>query len=210
MIKKVICASLLVTLLAPYALSLDQADQQYLNKLKYQRDKLTLVVKQRQVDERRSYSYTDIDTYTYTYEAYSHSSTDISTTGYDRSEKREITDWYIYKGGIRKLSDPEFLALVGDKEKLAYVMKEEEAKGGIRMIGNVFIVTGLLVMLGGAAASAPEGTTTAGALGMTAGFFINAFNMSPRHYIEPDFAQEKIDDYNIKLKQDLGLPLDYN
>ena len=210
MIKKSLAVLLLISLLPLPALCLDQADQEYINKMAYQRDKLSLVVKQRQVDERRSYNYTDIDTYTYSYEAYSHSSTDISSTGYDRSERREITDWYIYKGNIRKLSDSEFLAMIGDQQKLAYVMKEEEAKGNMRTIGNIFIVTGLLVMLGGAAASAPEGTTAAGALGMTAGFFIDAFNMSPHHYIEPDYAQEKIDEYNIKLKQQLGLPLDYN
>ncbi|MBN2057876.1 MAG: hypothetical protein JW782_03665 [Candidatus Saganbacteria bacterium] len=210
MIKRTLVFLLLISLLPLPALAQDQADQEYINKLKYQRNKLTLVVKQREVDERRSYSYTDIDTYTYSYEAYSHSSTDISTTGYDRSEKKEITDWYIYKGDIRKLSDTEFLALVGDQKKLDYVLQEEEAKGRMRLIGNIFIGGGLLVMLGGAAASAPEGTTTAGALGMTAGFFINAFNMSPQHYIEPDYAQEKMDEYNFKLKQELGLPLNYN
>jgi len=187
-----------------------QADQEYVNKLKYQRNKLALVTKQREVDERSSYSYTDVDTYTYTYEAYSHSSTDISTQHYDRSEKKEITDWYIYRGRLRQLSDAEFLALVGARNKLAVVMKEEQAKAGMRTWGNIFIGTGLLVMLGGAALNATEGTTMAGALGMTAGFVINAFNMPPAHYIEPDFAQEKIDEYNISLKRKLGLPLDYN
>lgn len=210
MIKKYLIILLICSLLAPYALADEQTDQEYVNKLTYQRNKLELVTKRREVDERRSYSYTDIDTYTYTYEAYAHSSTDISSQSYDRSERKEITDWYIYKGRIRQLSDVEFLALVGARNKLAVVMQEEERKAGMRNWGNILIGTGLLVMLGGAATSAPEGTTMAGALGMTAGFFLNAFNMSPQHYIEPDFAQEKIDEYNISLKRKLGLPLDYN
>jgi hypothetical protein len=45
---------------------------------------------------------------------------------------------------------------------------------------------------------------------MTIGFFVNAFNASPHHYIQPDYAQEKIDLYNLKLKKKLGLPLDYD
>ncbi len=210
MIKKYLIVLLICSLLTPYVMAEDAADQEYVNQLTYQRNKLELVTKQREVDERRSYSYTDVDTYTYTYEAYSHASTDISTQHYDRSEKKEITEWYIYKGRIRQLSDAEFLALIGAKSKLALVMKEEEKKAGMRTWGNILIGTGLLVMLGGAAANGAEGTTMAGALGMTAGFFLNAFNMSPRHYIEPDYAQEKIDEYNISLKQKLGLPLNYN
>ncbi|MBU0672722.1 MAG: hypothetical protein KJ732_06835 [Candidatus Margulisbacteria bacterium] len=210
MLKRIV-ASLLISTLLPLALFADEAsDQEYIKKLTYQRNRLELVTKQREIDERRSYSYTDIDSYTYSYEAYAHTSTDISTQTLDRSEKKEVTDWYIYKGGLRQISDPEFLELVGAKTKLALVLKEEEQKARLRGFGNILIGTGLAVMLGGAAFSAPEGTTTAGALGMTAGFFLNAFNLSPQHYIEPDFAQEKIDEYNINLKRNLGLPLSNN
>jgi hypothetical protein len=169
-----------------------------------------LVTKKRQIDETRQYSYTDIETYTFSYEAYTQSSTDISTQALSRREAREISEWYIYKGGVRELSDIEFLEMVGENALLAKILKEEDQKSGMRNIGNILIGTGLITMIGGAATSAGSATVSGGAIGMTIGFFLNAFNRSPDHYIKPDFALEKIDEYNIRLKKSLGLPLDYN
>jgi hypothetical protein len=123
---------------------------------------------------------------------------------------KEITEWYIYKGGIRELSDLEFLELVGEQALLERVYEEEEGRANRRGIGTILIASGLLFMIGGAATSADQPIVTAGALGMTAGFFFNAFNASPQHYIKPDYAQAKIDEYNINLKKKLGLPLDFN
>lgn len=202
---------ILICLLLPYhVLAQETSDQEYINKLKYRRNRLDLVTKKRKIDEERSYSYTDIDTTTYSYEAYTHSATDISTQSMSRSEVKEVTDWFIYKGSIRELSDLEFLALVGEKAEYQRVEKLENQSANMRNIGNICIGSGLLIMLGGAMMSAGEAVVTTGAIGMTTGFFLNAFNLSPDHYIQPDYAQEKIDEYNINLKRQLGLPLDYN
>ena len=205
MFKKLALLLLVIAISVPALLADEISDQEYINRLNYHRNKLELITKKRQIDEKRSYSYTDIDSYTFSFEAYSQTSADISTQTLARSEVKEITDWYIYKGGIRELSDAEFLALVEDYAELEQVIDMENRKARMRTIGNIFIGTGLLVMIGGAALSAGEPTITAGALGMTAGFFLSAFNLSPAHYIQPDYAQEK-----IALKKKLGLPLDYN
>ncbi|MEE8638241.1 MAG: hypothetical protein V3T21_04250 [Candidatus Margulisiibacteriota bacterium] len=210
MFRKLALLFLVIAISTPALLADEISDQEYINRLNYHRNKLELVTKKRQIDEKRSYSYTDIDSHTFSFEAYSQTSTDISTQTLARSEVKEITDWYIYKGGIRELTDAEFLALVEDYAELEQVKGMENRKARMRTIGNIFIGTGLLVMIGGAALSAGEPTITAGALGMTAGFFLNAFNLSSVHYIQPDYAQEKIDEYNITLKKRLGLPLDYN
>ena len=210
MLNKIFVLFLIYSLLSPALLADEIADAEYVKKLEYSRNKLSLVTKKRQIDERRSYSYTDIDSTTYSYEAYSHTDTDISTQTVDRSEIKEVTDWYIYKGQLRELSDLEFLQLVGDRPMINKIAEIEQQKAGMRLWGNIFIGTGLVFMIGGAVTAAGATVTTAGALGMTAGFFISAFNMPPAHYIEPDYAQEKIDVYNISLKKKLGLPLEYN
>jgi|GEM_PF-835928 len=210
MLRKYLAASLIFSLLAPALYADPISDQEYINRLEYRNNRLELVTKKRHIDETRRYSYTDIDTHTYTYEAYSTSSTDISTQALSRSEVKEITEWYIYKGGIRELSDADFLELIGDRQMYDYVVSQEQQKGRVRTIGNVLIISGTVIMVGGAAMSAGEATVTGGALGMVTGFFLNAFYASPQHYIQPDYAQQKIDEYNIALKRKLGLPLNYN
>jgi len=210
MIKKHLALLLTCFLLAPALYADKVSDQEYINKLKYQRNKLELVTKKRKIDETRRYSYTDIDTYTFSYEAYSHTTTDIDTEDVARRETKEITEWYIYKGGLRQLSDLEFLRLIGNRAEFDRIAEIEKKNAGMRGWGNIVIGTGLVVMIGGAAMSAGSATITAGALGMTAGFFINAFNSSPAHYITPDYAQEKIDEHNIALKKKLGLPIDFD
>lgn len=186
-----------------------QADQEYINKLAYRRDKLNLIVKSRQVQENRSYSTTDISSYTYSYEAYSQTYGNIATSALQRSEAKEISDWYVYKGGIRELSDTEFLELVGDRAEAARVRDQDERKAGMRLIGNIAIGAGAVTMIAGAGFSAGQPVITGGALTMVTGFFVSAFNLSPHHYIQPDYAQEKIDGYNVALKKKLNLPLTY-
>ena len=186
------------------------SDQEYINQLKYRNNSLKLVTKERLVNEHRSSSYTDIDTTTYSLEAYSYTNTDIATDSLSRSEVREITEWYILKGGVRRLSDIEFLKIVGDLEMLSLAESIADQKAGMRNIGNIFLGTGILVMLGGVAGSAGQAVVTGGALAMTAGLFFNAFNHPPTHYIQPDYAQQKIDEHNIMLKKELDLPIDYN
>ena len=210
MIKKLLILLILCSMLVLPLAANEISDQQYINQLKYRNNKLELLTKKRQIDERRSYSHTDIDTTIFSYEAYSDISTDVDTQSLSRSEVKEITEWYIYKGGVRELSDIEFLEVIEDQTNLARALTIENQKARMRTIGNIFIGGGILVMVGGAGLSAGQSIITAGALGMTAGFFISAFNLSPAHYIQPDYAQEKIDEYNIALKRKLDLPLDYN
>lgn len=185
------------------------SDQVYINQLAYQRNKLELTVKKRIINENRSYSYTDIESSTYTWESFSHTSADISTQSLSRAEAKEITDWYVYKGGVRELSDLELLELTGDNTILPRLIEMEDQKGRMRLIGDISIGLGLLAMIGGAAFSADQPVISGGAVATVIGFFISAFNQSPHHYIQPDFAQEKIDEYNVSLKKRLNLPLDY-
>jgi len=210
MLKKLLLPSLACLLLALPLFADSISDQAYINRLEYKNNKLSLVTKKQLVDVKSTYSYTDVDTQTYSVEAYGFGNTGITTQSRTKSVEKEITEWYIYKGGVRTLSDAQFLKLIGDQEMYDQVMKEEDKKAGMRNIGNVFIGTGLLVMIGGAVAEAGAAITTGGAVGMTIGFFLNAFNSTPHHYIQPDFAQEQIDLYNVKLKKKLDLPLDYD
>ncbi len=210
MLKKILIFSFALLFLAPNLYADPISDQQYINRLNYRNNRLELVTKHRKIDIQRSYGYTDIDTYTYSFEAYSQSSTDISRHDIARSEVKEVTDWYILKGRVRELSDAEFLELIGDQRMLDSVVSQENSKSGIRKIGNTLIIAGTVVMVGGAATSAGEATVTGGAISMVAGFFLTALNASPQHYIQPDYAQQKIDEYNIALKRKLGLPLDFN
>jgi len=185
------------------------SEEEYISRLAYRREKLELVTKKRLIDEKRSYSYTDIDFTTYTWEAYTYTAGDITTQSLARAEAKEITEWYIYKGSLRELSDLEFLALVGDQSELARVKRIDEQKGRMRTIGNVSIGIGLAVMLGGAAFSAETPVISAGAFTTALGFIISALSLPPPHYIQPDYAQEKIDEYNLSLKKKLSLPLNF-
>jgi len=207
--KKIIALALLSFILISASLAELSADQEYVNKLEYQHNKLELVTKKRQIDEKRGYSYTDINTTSYSFEAYSQSYTDISTQSLQRAETKEISEWHILKGGVRELSDLEFLNLINDHLYLAQVKIQEDQKARLRNIGNLSIGTGILVMLAGAAASAGQSVIVTGAVTTTIGFFLDAFNQSPDHYIPADYALNKIDEYNLALKKKLDLPLNY-
>jgi hypothetical protein len=207
--KKLILLLLSVLILFSAAAAENISEQEYINRRTYNRNKLELAVKTRLIDIKRRETQTDIDTTTYTLEAYTYTYGTIATSSLARAETKEITDWYIYKGRVRKLSDFDFLDLVGDYKTLARISEIDNRKSSMRMIGNISIGAGLAAMIGGAAFSADQPVISAGAVATAIGFFINAFNMSPPHYIQPDYAQEKIDDYNLALKKKLNLPLEY-
>jgi hypothetical protein len=209
MLKKTTVLALLISFLCPLAIAQETQDQDYINKLNYRRNKLEIIVKHRNVNVQSSYSSTDINTSTYTYESWSQTMGNISTSSQSQAEVKEITDWYIYKGGLRELLDTEFLALVDDRSELARVRDIDNNKSMMRLIGNSSIAVGIATMIGGAAMSAGQAVITGGALVTVSGFFISAFNLSPHHYIQPDYAQGKIDEYNIALKRNLNLPLTY-
>ncbi|NQT28978.1 MAG: hypothetical protein HQ596_00255 [Candidatus Saganbacteria bacterium] len=210
MLKKILAFSLVFFMLAPLLYADEIEEQEYLNKVYYKNNKLELVARKRRIDVKKNIVQTDIDTITFSFEASSQSSTDISTSTLSQAEIKEIDVWDVYKGGVRKLSDIEFLKIVNDQNALNQALEEENKKAGRRTIGNILIGSGLLVMICGAAVSAGNTVVTSGALTMTAGFFTTAFNLPPNHYIQPDYAQEKIDEYNISLKRKLNLPLNYD
>ena len=209
MLKKLSAVALMLIIIAPAVLADQASDQDYVNKLRYRNGKLSIDAKKRTINEFSTYQNVDIDTYTYHYDNSTSRSTNISSTGLSRAEAKEITEWYIYKGPIAQLSDFEFLDLVGDKITLARITEQENKKAGLRTIGNISIGLGVAGMLGGAAFQASTSTITGSALVMVAGFFFNAFNQSPAHYIRADYAQDKIIEYNVNLKKSLNLPLTY-
>jgi hypothetical protein len=200
---------ILITILVAPLLAQTPSDQDYLSKLEYRRSKLSITVKKRMVDETRSYSNVDIDTTVFSYEAYTQTWGNISTSSFSQQEMKEITNWYIYKGALRELSDLEFLELTGEKAEFNRIQKIEDQKARMRGIGNVAIGVGLVTMIVAGSVSADTPIITSSALVAVAGFFVSSFNQSPHHYIQPDFAQAKIDEYNIALKQKLDLPLQF-
>ena len=191
------------------ALADELADQTYVNQLNYRHNKLELTTKTRLVHESRSYSNTDIISTTYSYEAYSQTSTDITSSALNRSEQKEVTDWYIYKGGVQELSDLEFLDLIGDRSLYNQVHDNLDRSNIWQQLGHVTIGVGIATMIGGAALSADQPVITGGALVTVAGFFISAFSLPPKHYLKSSYALNKIDEYNINLKRQLNLPLNF-
>ena len=102
MFRKTLLTVLILLVATTSLLAQPLSDQEYLNRLDYKNNRLDLVTKKRQVDEKSSYSHTDIDTITFSQEAYAQLYTDVDTTTSSRSDVREVTEWYIYKGSIRK------------------------------------------------------------------------------------------------------------
>ncbi|MFH1387008.1 MAG: hypothetical protein ABIH50_05030 [bacterium] len=208
--KKMIFSLSLLLLGSSFTFAITPEDQDYINKLDYQRNKLEIRSRTRIVNENRSYSSTDINTQTYSFEAYSQTYGNVSTSALQKSEVKERTEWAVFKGQIKRLSDLEFLNLVGDQAESARIAGLEANRSNLSSIGTYSIGLGIAAMIGGAAFSAGQPVIIGGALTTTVGFFISAFNSPPRHYVEPDYAQQKIDEYNINLKKKLNLPLDYN
>jgi hypothetical protein len=211
MIKKLLGTVLLISLLAPALLAaeLNPADQLYVNQLNYRHNKLELTTRVRTVNETNSYSNTDINYATYSFEAYSQTFGNSQTSTVNRAEQKQTTEWYIYKGGVEQISDLAFLKLVGDQAMFNSVDDKADGLRLWRRTGYLTIGAGLVAMIGGAALQASQPVILGGALVTTVGFFISAFNSAPAHYIKPGYALNKIDEYNIKLKQSLGLPLSF-
>jgi len=198
-----------LTMAAMALTDISTTEQEYLNRLEYRRSRLEIIIKKRLVDEKRSYSQTDTSSTTYSLEAYSQTYGTSATSNLQRSEAREIEDWYIYKGGISELSDLDFLNLIGDKEKARQIKRLEWEKAGLRDIGTIALVAGMGGMLVGAMIDGGNRTVIGiGAVTSLFGFFLNIFNAPPAHYIKPDYAQEQIDLYNFQLKKALQLPLE--
>lgn len=206
--KKLISILIFLSLAAPL-LAQTPNEEQYLNKLAYRRDKLEIQVKHRTIDVSYGYATTDRWETTFTNEAYTYKwGTDDTRTGSER-ETKEVSDWIILKGGLKELNDYEFLKTIGNQEEALKIKKIEDGKSHWRNIGNIMGLSGLIVMIAGSGSDDRTTYISAGAAVALVGVLVNAFNMSPQHYIPVDYAQREIDLYNVKLKKDLGLPIDY-
>lgn len=185
-------------------------EDQYVRELNYRRNKLEVLVKKRFVSELSGYSSTDFTATTYTLEAYSQTWGYGSTATTSRAETKEISDWIIVKGGIRELSDAEFLDITGRHEEAAKIHAQEDSRGRFRVAGTLISIAGVGYMLVASGQNQPSSSITAGGIVTAIGFIFSAFNAPQRHYLTPDYAQEEIDNYNISLKKKLDLPLDFN
>ena len=205
MIKKTICLILFLSFLSSIAFA---EETLYEKKLEYKRKKIEILVRSTFVGTERASSSTDIFETTYTPEA--------STTykyGYITTEQagtkmiQEVKDWIIVRGGIRELSDVEFLQLTGYQARAKDIGDNIDSKNNWLIAAAVVGIGGVAVMVSGAS-QGDSGTATAGGLITLCGILISSFNAPQRHYIAPDFAQEATDNYNIALKKSLGLPVE--
>jgi len=64
-------------------------------------------------------------------------------------------------------------------------------------------------MLMAAGTGNSSASISAGGVVTAIGFLISAFNSSQKHYLNPDYAQEEADNYNINLKKELNLPINF-
>ncbi|MCU0641881.1 MAG: hypothetical protein MUC35_07390 [Candidatus Margulisbacteria bacterium] len=214
--KKALLAIVLCSLTASLALAeLSAADQLYLDQQTYQHNKLELTTKTRTISESRTDSNTDISSTTYRvgnrYSDYGYRDEygRVNTSTVNRSQQIELTEWYVYKGGVQVLTDLEFLDLVGDRAMYDQVKEKNDGRKVWRRSGYASISLGLAAMIGGAAFSAGQPVIMGGAVVTTIGFFLTAFSAPPAHYIKSGYALNKIDEYNVALKKKLNLPLTY-
>jgi len=185
------------------------AQSDYEKKLEYKRKKIVLLVKTAFRGESSGYRTTDTWSTTVSPEAgysYTYSS---GTTRSDKSITfKEVSDWVIVRGGIRELSDVEFLKITGNRKEAEKVQSEIDERNKWMWIGTIGGLVGLGVALAGSS-NGEVGTITVGSAISLVGFFIGSVNMPKQHYIAADFALEEADLYNIKLKKELGLPIDF-
>lgn len=190
--------------------ALTESEKQYLNEMEYKRSRLEILVKKRFVSERNNYSNTDFYSTTYTQESYSQTWGNANTYSGERAETKEISNWVIVKGGLRELSDSEFLETIGNQKEAETIRAKEETKSQYRMYGNITSLLGIGYMLLSSANNNSSQSVAVGGLVTVIGFFVSAFNSPQRHYLQPDYVQQEADNYNTNLKIKLGLPITYN
>ncbi len=185
------------------------AETDYERKLEYKREKIDILLKTRTLGETSGYATSDNWSTTISPEAgYSYTySTGTTRTG-STVQFREISDWVIIRGGIRELSDLEFLTITGNSDKAREIQAKLDEADKWRMIGTITGLIGLGVAIAGASNS-QVGTITVGSVISLIGFTISSFNFPRKHYIYADYALEERDKYNIRIKKELGLPIDF-
>lgn len=185
------------------------AESLYEKQLEYRRKRIEILVQTRYVSELEKQKEGDTHEYTYTSDGgYTYKTTTKDERTGITSELRKISDWVIVKGGIRELSDHEFLFLTGNDKSAREIQDKVQAREMWRNIGMLTGLIGIGVVIAGSN-SADSGTITSGALVSLLGVMISAFNYPIKHYIYPDYAQEQADKYNIRVKRELELPVDF-
>jgi len=203
--KKVICLILLFIFMGSTAF----AESLYEKKLEYRRKRINILLKTRYVSELEKQKEGDTYEYTYTYDdGYSYKTTTKDERTGITSELKKISDWVIVKGGIRELSDSEFLYLTGNDKLAREIQNKVETREMWRNIGMLTGLVGIGIVVAGSSSS-DSGTITGGALVSLLGVVISAFNYPVKHYIYADYAQEQADKYNVRVKKELELPIDF-
>ena len=193
------------------------SDDLYVAQLNYKRSKIDIMAKKRYVNENYGYSSTDYYSTTYSVEAstrpkssYSNTWGNSTTISDNKAQVREIDEWFIVRGGMRNLSDSDFLDIVGQHNEAQEVRGQENARNNWKTGGTILSIGGILYMIAVAQGSNASAQVTVGGLVTVIGFIISAFNSPATHYITPDYAQELADSYNLNLKKQLNLPVTYN
>jgi hypothetical protein len=206
--KKIISCFLLF-IFSFQSIALAQTD--YEKKLEYRRKKIEVLVRTTYVGETSGYTSLNASDYrwTITPEGYSYGSSQIYGTNTGRSTTRQVSDWVIVRGGIRELSDIEFLEIIGDKEKADQIQKAMDEKNGMGMWALGCGILGVASIVGAAGyATVNSSQVAVGTALILGGIFLGYLYAPQRHYIPADQAQEGADNYNIKLKKALGLPVE--
>jgi hypothetical protein len=137
------------------------------------------------------------------------------------STVREVSDWEIVKGGLEPVSDVDFLKMVGDQDMLKAVQDKKNMESTWFGIDAVAAVIGFGISIseysdpsGGSRNGFPEYDQGRAVGGAIAGYLFGTFakyyyDLSSGYHFSPTYAVEKAYKYNLKLKESLGLPADY-
>lgn len=203
--KKTIC----IILMLIFSSGIASAQSLYERKLEYKRKKIDILLRTRYVGEIEKEKYGDVYEYTYTSESgYSYKTTSTDERTGVTMEYKRVSDWVVVKGGLRELGDVEFLSLTGNHKLAGEIGAKVETRSTWRTIGMVTGLIGIGIVLSGAGTE-NSGTITAGGVISLLGIIIGAINHPVKHYIYPDFAKEQADKYNIRLKKELELPIEF-
>ena len=191
--------------------SIALAQTDYEKKLEYRRKKMEVLVRTAYVGETSGYTSLNASDYSWTStpEGYSYGSSQIYGTNSGRSTTRPVSDWVMVKGGIRELSDIEFIEIIGDREKADQIQKTMDEKNRMGMWALGCGILGVASVVGAGGFTPVNSSQMAiGTALILGGIFLGYLYAPQRHYITADYAQEGADNYNIKLKKALGLPVE--
>lgn len=203
--KRLICIAILLF----FSGNLAFAQTDYEKKLEYKRKKIDILVKTFLKGETSAYTTTDTWGTTISPEAgYSYTYTYGTTRRGETILLKEVSDWVIIRGGVRELSDVELLKITGNKEEAKETQAVIDERAKWMTIGTIGGILGIGVAIAGSS-DGNTGTITAGSAISLLGFIISSLNLPQKHYIAADYALEETDLYNIRLKKELGLPIDF-